>query len=513
MSSQSEHSEFEGIDYAKVTADVTRSLTHTTWKYYLALGLSFAVVVYGSILYYYQSVVGLGIWGTNEPIYWAMDLTGFIWWIGFSLAGTLLSAILLLTKSDWRNPVYRLAEMMTALALITANIVILTHIGRPWRMFYIFPYPNLRLLWPSFRSPLFWDVLGLIAYLTSSSLFLYLGAIPDFAAVRDRVTGWRKKLYSALSLGWTGSSRQWRHLRRAYFLIAPLIIPIAVSMHSVTSWIPAVTLNPGNHSSIYAPYFVTGALLSGSAGVIIIAVILRKALHFEEYITPRHLDNLAKLVLVASLLITYIYIIELFIPWIKTENLELMPLLAKLKGSYNPLYWSMIILNSMIPLALFSRKVRRNIPALLLISLGVEVAMYFERFLMVIPGQNIGPLPFTWGSYRPTWIEISYVAWYYSIFVFLFLLFAKIVPSVSIFEVKEILRAPVRGRVPAPGETPAAPEPSSGAALKLRALLTRFDAHLDRPSPAGGGEPEDAPSGSSTDSPDEPLREAEGDGR
>ncbi|MCL4499135.1 MAG: polysulfide reductase NrfD [Chloroflexi bacterium] len=445
MSSHDGSGEFEGIDYARVTQDAIRSLTHTTWKYYVALAISFAVVVGGAIIYYHQSVVGLGIWGANEPNWWAMDITGFIWWIGFSLAGTLLSAILLLTKSDWRNPVYRLAEMMTALALITANVVVLTHIARPWRMFYIFPYPNLRQLWPSFRSPLFWDVLGLVSYLTASSLFLYIGAIPDFAAVRDHVTGWRKKLYSKLSLGWTGSSRQWRHLRRAYFLIAPLIIPIAVSMHSVTAWISSTTLNPGNHSSIYAPYFVTGALLSGSSGVIIIALLLRKCFHFEEYITMRHIDNLAKLIVVASLLMSYIYLIELFIPWIKTENLELMPVVAKLRGTYSPLYWSMIVLNSLIPLTLFFRKVRRCIPALLLISIGIEIAMYFERFLMVIPGQSIGPLPYTWGSYRPTWVEGYYVMWYASVFIFLFLLLVKIIPSVSIFEVKELLRAPKRG--------------------------------------------------------------------
>ncbi|MHB0977240.1 MAG: NrfD/PsrC family molybdoenzyme membrane anchor subunit [Candidatus Aquicultorales bacterium] len=462
MSSESTSNDYEGITYSKVTKDVIRSMTETTWKYWLALGLSFGYVLFGAGLYYYQSKMGLGIWGTNEPVYWAIDITSFIFWIGFSLSGTLLSAILLLTKSKWRNPVYRLAEGMTAIALITANIVVLTHIGRPWRMWYIFPYLNLRQLWPSFRSPLFWDVLGLVSYLTASSLFLYIGSIPDFAALRDNMTGWRKKLYSVLSLGWTGSSRQWRHLHRAYFLIAPLIIPIAVSMHSITSWIGATTLNPGNHSSIYAPYFVTGALLSGSAGVIIIAVLLRKLLKFEEYIKMKHIDHLAKLLLVASLLISYIYLIELVVPWMKPENLELLPVLAKLRGSYAPLYWSMVALNSVIPMVFIFRKARRSIPVLLTVSAGVEVAMYFERYLMVIPGQAIGPLPSTWTSYVPTWVEMALIGWYISVFIFIFLIFVKIVPSVSIFEVKEVLRSPKRSDLelePVPVVADSTPEP------------------------------------------------------
>lgn len=446
----SEHSDFDGVSYTKINQDIIEGLTHTTWRYWLALGASGVFVLIGAATYYYQSTEGLGVWGTNEPIFWGLDIPSFIFWIGFSLSGTLLSAILLLTKSHWRNPIYRAAEIMTGLALLTAQVIVLTHMGRPWRFFYAMPYPNMRFLWSNFRSPLTADILGMIAYLTASVLFLFVGAIPDFAVLRDNTTGWRRKFYTVASLGWKGSDSQWRHFRRAYLMIACFIIPIAVSMHSVTSWVPSMTINPGSRSTIYPMYFVTGALLSGAAGVVLILIILRRFLpHAKEYLKIKYLDHLAKLVLVASMLISYIYLVEIFVPAYKETNFEFMPLTAKLFGKYAVFFWPMVVFNSLLPLAFFKRSIRQNTVALFLISAGVQVGMYIERVLMIIPSLSIGPLPSTWIAYQPTWVEFVLLVWGVSIFTFLYLAVIKVVPVISIFEVKELLKLPKRSEIPA----------------------------------------------------------------
>ncbi len=439
--------EFPGVDYPRVNEDVLRSITQTTWKYYLVLGILGMMVLAGAGVYYYQTVNGLGVWGVNEPNYWGLDIPTFIFWIGFSLSGTLLSAILLLTKSHWRNPIYRVAELITGFALITAAIVVLTHVGRPWRVMYNIPYPNLRQLWTNFRSPLMADVLGIVAYLTSSLTFLIVGSIPDFAALRNQTKGWRKRLYTILSFGWKGSNRQWLHFRRTYLMIAAFIIPVAISMHSVTAWVPSMTINPGAHSTIFPLLFVVGALLSGVAGVIMIVIIVRKYLKFEEYMQLKHLDHLAKLVLIASLLISYIYLIEIFVPSYKAENFEFMPLMAKVVGRYAPMYWTMILCNSVFPLLFFARRFRRNITVLFLVSVGIQVGMYIERLLMVIPTQTLGPLPSTWGTFTPSWVEIALLIWELSIFAFLMMGAVKIVPALSIFEVKELLPVPNRAQI------------------------------------------------------------------
>ena len=448
----SEHSnnDFEGLTYKQVNEDIIRTLTTFTWKYWTALAVTGTMVIIGALTYYYQSVNGLGVWGTNEPIFWGLDIPSFIFWIGFSLSGTLLSAILLLTKSHWRNPIYRAAEITTGLALMTAGVVVLTHMGRPWRFWYAMPYPNMRFLWSNFRSPLTADILGMASYLTASLLFLIVGSIPDFAILRDHTLGWRKKMYTVLSMGWKGSDQQWLHFRRAYVMIACLIIPVAVAMHSVTSWVPSMTINPGSHSTIYPMYFVTGALLSGAAGVVMILTILRKALHLEKYFKVTYLDHLSKLVLLAGMTIAYIYLIEIFVPSYKESNFEFMPMAAKLYGKYGKFFWPMVFFNSVFTLAFFSQKVRRSPVIAFIICSGVQVGMYFERFLMVIPSLSVGPLPSTWSSYHPTWVEFVLLGWGLSIFIFLFLAVSKIIPVVSMFEVKELLRAPKRADLPEP---------------------------------------------------------------
>lgn len=435
---------FEGISYSKVTSDVVHTLTHTTWKYYVALGITFCAVLMGAGVYYYQSINGLGVWGTNEPVFWGLDIPNFIFWIGLSHSGTLLSAILLLTRSDWRKPIYRSAEALTFFALLTAATVLLTHLGRPWRFWYILPLPNYRFLWTNFRSALSWDVIAITSYMIMSGSFLYIGTIPDFAAARDNISGWRKKLYSVLALGWRGSDREWKNLHRVYYILACFLIPLAASVHSVVAWDWSVTIVPGFHSTIYAPYFVAGAIYSGIAGVIIVMIMLRKFYHFEEYIQIFHIDQLTKLVLVLSLLWTYINVIEIIIPWYKAENFEFMTLLAKTQGTWAPYYWTMILCNAVIPLALFSYKVRNNVVFALLISIGVEIGMYLERLLIIVPGLGTTQMPANFGSYTPSWVEISLFLWTFSIFTFFFLIFVKTFPSLSIYEVKELLRIPRR---------------------------------------------------------------------
>lgn len=441
----SEHEHFEGVEYSTINDDVVKSLTTATWKYWVALAITGSMVIFGGLLYYYQTTVGLSVWAANEPVYWGLDLPTFIFWIGFSLSGTLLSAILLLTKSHWRNPIFRAAEISTGIALIVAQVVILTHLGRPWRSWYTMPLPNFRFMWPNFRSPLQLDILGMIAYLTASMTFLFVGAIPDFAALRDRITGWRKTMYTILSFGWKGSAGQWRHFRRAYLMIACFIIPIAIAMHTVTSWVPSMTNNPASRSTIFPFYFVTGALLSGVSGVIMILIIIRRVKSLQKYLKIKYYDHLAKLVLVASLGITYIYLVELFIPWYKPGNFELMPLAAKIYGRYSLLFWIMVLLNSVIPLSMFMRKVRQNLTALFFISVGIQIAMYFERVLMIIPSLSMGYMPAQWISYFPNPFELALLFWEINIFIFVYLLISKIVPVISIFEVKELLPLPKRG--------------------------------------------------------------------
>ncbi len=439
MSEHGHHSEFEGIGFSDVTDDIAKTLTTTTWKYWLTLGLVGLYVIYGAVVYYIQTTIGLGFWNVNEPTYWGLDIPTFIFWIGFSLCGTLLSGILLLTKSHWRNPVYRSAEIATVVALLVAQVVVLTHTGRPWRALYATPTPNLRLLFQSFRSVLSLDIMGFIGYLVGGLIFLIMGSIPDFASLRDRTTGWRKGLYTVLSFGWIGSALQWRHFRSAYLLGACLILPIAISMHTVTSWVPSMLTNPATRSTIFPFYFVTGALLSGMAGVIIISAIIRKALGLEKYLKVKYFDHLSKLVLLASFGISYIYLIEIIIPWYKHGNLEWMPMAAKMTSRYSPLFWGMVFLNSVVPMGLFFRKIRQNLFAIFLISVGIEVAMYFERVLMIIPTLSIGYLPSTWAPYFPNWVEFSLAGWSFSLFIFIYLLIAKIIPVMAIAEIKELI--------------------------------------------------------------------------
>ena len=441
------------IPYSEINDDVIKSMLTLTWKYWLALGISLTMVVSGFGLYYWQTTVGLGVWGTNDPIVWGVDIPSFIYWIGLSHSGTLLSAILLITNSDWRKPIYRSAEAMTFFAVLTAQVMLIVHLGRPWRIFYMMPIPTYRQLWPNFHSALSWDFVAITTYMTMSGLFLFIGTIPDFAAARDQMTGWRHKLYKRLALGWKGTDREWKHLHRAYVIMGVLLVPLAASVHSVVAWDWNITNVPGFHSTIFAPFFVAGAIYSGIAGVVLVMIVIRRFLHFEKYITPYHIGNLGKILLACTLVWSYFTFMEVMLPWYKSvaNNFELMTALTKLSGTYAPLYWTMIFACGVLPLTLISQRVRTSIPMMVVIAIGIEIGMYLERFIIIVPGLSTGYLPAVWAAYSPTWVEVAIIIWTFSIFTALFLGFVKIVPPVSIYEVKELLHIPRRKALVEPG--------------------------------------------------------------
>ncbi|QGX41131.1 NrfD/PsrC family molybdoenzyme membrane anchor subunit [Permianibacter aggregans] len=425
---------------ADVNRDVIRTLTETTPLYWWTFGIAVMVAVLCFTLpWAYQLVTGIGVAGMNRPVIWGSYISCFIFWIGLSHSGTLLSAVLHITGSQWRKAIYRSAEAMTLFSLVVAVIFVLVHVGRPWFVYWTIPYPNQRELWPNFRSPLLFDVTAITTYMTASATFLFVGSIPDFAAARDGTIGWRHSMYRVLSLGWRGTQKEWKHLGWAYTFFAVLVIPLAVSVHSIVSWDLALSIVPGFHQTIFAPYFVVGAIYSGTAGIVTVMYFLRKYYHLERYILPSHFDKLGRLLLVLSLLWTYINIVELTTGWFSHHSFELEFIDYRLTGAWAPIYWSMIAFCAVLPLSLISSRVRTNLNVMLVLSIFINAGMLFERFIIITTSLPRKYLPNTWADYAPTWVEYSIMLGSLAIFVTLFLIFVKIVPSMSIYEVKEEL--------------------------------------------------------------------------
>ena len=431
------------ITYADVNRDVVRSLVETGSAYYISLACSTTVMLTCFFFpWFYQLYYGIGAAGVNHPSVWGTYLASFIFWIGLSHSGTLLSCVLHITNSEWRKAMYRSAEAMTLFSLMVAGTMVMVHVGRPWFIHWALPYPNQMEMWPNFRSPLMFDVMAITTYLTGSSIFIYMGSIPDFAAVRDRTTGWRHHMYVLLSLGWRGTDTEWHRLRLAYTFLAVLIIPLAVSVHSIVSWDFALSIVPALHQTIFAPYFVVGAIYSGTAGIVTVMYMLRKYMNFEQYITKLHFDNLGKLLLVLSLIWTYINAVELFTGWYGGTSTEGEALRYRLFGFYAPLYWEMILFCAVAPLLLISKRFRTSFVPMLILSILINIGMYTERFLIVGTSLSRQYLPDAWGGYVPSLVEISIMVGSLAMFVTLFLVFVKIFPSVSIYEVKETLPEP-----------------------------------------------------------------------
>ncbi|MGH7752568.1 MAG: NrfD/PsrC family molybdoenzyme membrane anchor subunit [Gemmatimonadales bacterium] len=434
------------LTYDYVTRAIAATLGNPGKLYYLSLAFCVAGVGAGLFALLWMIRYGFGSLGLTHPVMWGVLITNFVFWVGIAHSGTLISAILYLFRSGWRTAVYRAAEAMTVFAVMTAGLFPLIHIGRQWYFFYLIPYPNERGLWPNFKSPLVWDEFAIGTYFTVSTCFLIMGLIPDIAAARDLASGWRKKLYTLTSLGWQGTHEQWRHFTRAYLYLAALATPLVLSVHSVVSWDFAMAIVPGWHTTIFAPYFVAGAIYSGVAMVISIVVPLRKFFRMEDIITVHHFENLAKLCLLTGSIVGYAYAVEYFIAWYSGNAFERAAFVNRAFGDYWWASWTMIICNAFLPQLLWFKKIRTNITALFVLSIFVNIGMWFERFVIIVVSLSHEYEPYAWGHYTPQWPEWMLLFASFCWFFMWFLLFARNFPTVSITEVKEVLPPPRRGK-------------------------------------------------------------------
>src|SRR5216117_2104882 len=444
-------------EIAQLNQDLLRPVFHTSGRFYWAVLFLAAIVAAALVSWGYQLWVGFGVAGLNRPVFWAFYITNFVFWIGISHAGTLISAILRLANARWRRPVTRCAEVITVFALMIGASFPVIHWGRPWLAFWLFPYPSERGIWPNFRSPLVWDFLAISTYLTGSTAFLLLPIIPDWALVRDTAMGWRRKLYSVLALGWRGTPRQWSRLETAMHIMAVAIIPVAVSVHTIVSWDFAMAPVPMWHSTIFGPYFVAGAIFSGIAGLVLAMAILRKLLHLEEYLLPVHFDNLGKLLLMMSLLWFYFVFAERLTTWYGNEASEMAVFWQTQRGGFAPLFWAMVVCNFVIPFPLLAIKKLRTISGTVIASATIVVGMWLERFLIIVPSLSHKYLPYAWGTYRPTWVEITLTAGTFAAMALFYLLFAKFVPIISVWELKAGMRGAPAVRSPLPARTRSLP--------------------------------------------------------
>jgi Ni/Fe-hydrogenase subunit HybB-like protein len=387
----------------------------------------------------YLVSTGIGVWGNNQPVGWAFDIINFVWWIGIGHAGTLISAILLLFQQAWRTSINRFAEAMTLFAVMCAGLYPLLHTGRPWFDYWLVPYPNTMQLWPNFKSPLVWDVFAISTYLTVSFLFWYLGLLPDLAALRDHSpTRRRRIIYGIFALGWRGSALHWRDYRWAYLLLAGLSTPLVLSVHTIVSFDFATSVVPGWHTTIFPPYFVAGAVYSGFAMVLTLIIPARRVFGFKHVVTMRHLENMAKVMLATGWMVTYGYIAEIFTDWYSGDVYELGQLEARFKGPMSPFFWALIVCNCLVVQTFWWRRARTNVYWLWTAALVINLGMWLERFVIIVISLHRDFLPSSWGSYAPTWVDLSMFAGTIGFFGALFLLFLRYVPSVAAFEVKEL---------------------------------------------------------------------------
>jgi molybdopterin-containing oxidoreductase family membrane subunit len=431
--------------YDQVNRDANRLLTKPGKGYLALLGMAITLVGLMLLAELHNIWFGLGMSGLTNPAGWGVYITTFVFWVGIGHAGTLISAILYLFRAAWRQSVYRFAEAMTVFAVLTAALFPIIHIGRPWFFYWLLPLPSQRHLWPNFRSPLLWDVFAVTTYLTVSSVFFFIGLIPDIAAARDQATvPWRKKVYTILALGWRGTDREWRHFTRAYLFLAALATPLVLSVHSVVSWDFAVSIVPGWHTTIFAPYFVAGAILSGVAMVVTLMVPVQKVFRLGRYFTPTHYDRLGKLLLLTSCIVGYAYGMEYFMAWYSGELFERGVFWDRVTGDYAWAGWCMITFNAIIPQLLWVRKIRLNLNAFFIISIFVNIGMWYERFVIIVPSLAHSYEPWKFLNYHMTWVEASILMGSFGWFFMWFLLFLRFLPSLSIAEIKEVLPPPLR---------------------------------------------------------------------
>jgi Ni/Fe-hydrogenase subunit HybB-like protein len=422
----------------KISSIVLTGKTPIGWF----VGFSIAFMITMGLMYAIGTLVanGIGIWGNNQPVGWAFDIINFVWWIGIGHAGTLISAILLLLRQEWRTSINRFAEAMTLFAVACAGIFPLLHVGRPWFAYWLFPYPNTMAIWPQFRSPLLWDVFAVSTYATVSLLFWFVGLIPDLATLRDRATSpVAQFIYGILAMGWRGSARHWHRYETAYLLLAGLATPLVVSVHTIVSFDFAVAVLPGWHATIMPPYFVAGAVFAGFAMVVTLSVPIRKIFKLQDFITMRHLDLMGKVILATGLIVAYGYTLEAFFAWYSGNEFESFMMKNRATGPYGWTYWALILCNVIVPQFLWSGRVRSNVAALFTIAMFVNVGMWLERFVIIVTSLHRDFLPSSWGMYQPSkWDGLMYFGTIGLFFSLLFL-FIRFLPMISIFEMRTIL--------------------------------------------------------------------------
>ena len=425
---------------ARINTDLLRSVFSTGKWWFVTVAISGSVMLAAGLAFLYQAYTGIGIAGINRPVYWGFYITNFVFWIGISHAGTLISTILRVTGAEWRRPITRCAEAITVFSLMIGALFPIIHLGRPWLFYWLVPYPSERGLWPNFRSPIAWDFFAINTYLTGSTIYLYLPLIPDLAMLRAKSRGLKRKIYSILSLGWSGTPLQWHRLERAVQIMAIIIIPVAVSVHTIVSWDFAMAIQPMWHSTIFGPYFVVGAIFSGIAALIVAMAILRKVFHLEAYLKPVHFNNLGLLLLTMSLLWFYFTFSEYLTSYYGNEPAEMHIFWSKISGPYSPLFWTMVFCCFIIPVPILAIKKLRTITGTLIASIGIVIGMWLERFLIIVPTLAAPRLSYNWGHYSPRWVEILITAGTVAYFIFLYAVFTKLFPIVAIWEYKEGIR-------------------------------------------------------------------------
>src|SRR5438128_777327 len=422
----------------KISAIVLTQRTPRFW--YVGFGLSFILVLV--LLYCIAALVavGVGLFGIMIPVAWGFAIVNFVWWIGIGHAGTLISAILLLLRQKWRQSINRFAEAMTLFAVACAGLFPLIHLGRPWFAYWLFPYPSTMGIQPQFRSPLVWDVFAVSTYFTVSLLFWFLGLIPDLATLRDRARGRVPRfIYGMLAMGWRGSAIHWYRYEMAYLLLAGLATPLVVSVHTVVSFDFAVALVPGWHSTIFPPYFVAGAIYSGFAMVLTIAIPLRKLYGLEDFITMRHLKNMGMVMLATGMIVAYGYLMETFLAWYSGDIFEKYMMMNRMFGPYGWMYWLLILFNVLIPQLLWIPKITSTVPVLFLIAISVNIGMWLERYVIIVVSLSRDFMPSAWGRYSGTIWDYAILSGSLGLFVCLVFLFIRVLPMISIFEMRELV--------------------------------------------------------------------------
>ncbi len=443
-----------GQDFHAITETVARPLeTRPPWGWWAVFGVSSALLALLGVQTAWLFWEGIGIWGLNNPVGWGFDITNFVFWVGIGHAGTLISAILFLFRQKWRTSINRAAEAMTIFAVMCAMIFPGIHVGRIWVAYWMAPLPNQMAMWPNFRSPLLWDVFAVSIYGTVSLLFWYMGLIPDLATLRDRAgSRIRRAVYGIFAMGWRSSNRHWQHYERAYLLLAALATPLVLSVHSIVSMDFAVSQIPGWHTTIFPPYFVAGAIFSGFAMVVTLMVICRSAFGMQEIITHKHFDNMAKIILVTGSMVGYAYGVEFFISWYGGNPYEQFAFINRATGPYAWAYWTMVTCNVLSPQIFWSKRARNNLALLFVVSIFVNIGMWFERFVIIVTSLHRDFLPASWEYYRPTAWEFAALAGSFGLFFTMFCLFVRFMPMVALAEVKGVLpQADPHHRGPAAG--------------------------------------------------------------